>query len=71
MAHNSRFHLYSAALMFVFFMTFTTALPAQSKVIYLWPEGAPGSEHWTQKETEYMFGPWKEVRNVTKPSITL
>lgn len=57
--------------MFVFFMTFTTALPAQSKVIYLWPEGAPGSEHWTQKETEYMFGPWKEVRNVTKPSITL
>jgi acetyl esterase/lipase len=46
-------------------------LPAQHGVVFLWPDGAPGSENWTRKEAEYMLGPSKEVRNVVKPSITV
>ncbi len=47
------------------------ALQAQSNVVYLWPEGAPGSESWAQKEAEYKTpANQTEVRNVVKPSIT-
>jgi len=47
-------------------------LPAQTNVVMLWPDGAPGSESWTQKEVEYTTGNsgLKYVRNVVKPSIT-
>jgi len=45
---------------------------AQTTVVMLWPNGAPGSEKWTQKEAEYAMGNSgaKGVRNVVKPSIT-
>lgn len=48
-------------------------LPAQTNVVMLWPNGAPGSESWTQKEAEYTVGNsgLKAVRNVVKPSITV
>ncbi len=44
---------------------------AQSKVIPVWPNGAPGSEHWTQQEAEYL-NERKEpmVRNVVVPTLT-
>jgi acetyl esterase/lipase len=43
-----------------------------SKVIPVWPDRAPGSENWTQKEVEYR-NDWDRklmVRNVTKPTLT-
>ena len=45
---------------------------AQTIVVMLWPNGAPGSENWTQKEAEYVMGNSgaKGVRNVVEPSIT-
>jgi acetyl esterase/lipase len=48
-------------------------LPAQTNVVMLWPNDAPGSESWTQKEAEYTVGNsgLKAVRNVVKPSITV
>ena len=44
----------------------------QNQKILLWPEGAPGSEGWTQKEKETIlpFG-LKVVHNVTQPSLTV
>ncbi len=46
---------------------------AQKTVVSLWPNGAPGSENWTQTEAEYPMGTSgaRGVRNVTKPSITV
>jgi len=46
---------------------------AQKTVVMLWPNGAPGSENWTQQEVEYPMGNSgaRGVRNVTKPSITV
>jgi acetyl esterase/lipase len=46
---------------------------AQTNVVMLWPNGAPGSENWTQKEAEYQQNAagLKGVRNVVKPSITM
>ena len=51
----------------------TVVLPAQTNVVMLWPNGAPGSENWAQKEAEYTVGNagLKAVRNVVKPSITV
>jgi acetyl esterase/lipase len=48
-------------------------VPAQTNVVMLWPNGAPGSESWTQKEAEYTVGNsgLKAVRDVVKPSITV
>ena len=48
-------------------------LPAQTNVVMLWPNGAPGSEDWTRKEAEYTVATsgLKAVRNVVKPSITV
>lgn len=44
----------------------------QNEVILLWPEGAPGSENWTQVEEELILPPnLKVVRNVTQPSLTV
>ena len=43
-----------------------------NKKILLWPEGAPGSEDWTQVEEELYLPPdLKVVRNVTQPSLTV
>src|SRR5271157_2172234 len=49
------------------------SVEAQTTVVMLWPNGAPGSENWTQKEAEYVTGnpSLKAVRNVVKPSITV
>lgn len=50
------------------------SVEAQTTVVMLWPNGAPGSENWTQKEAEYAMRPdsgLKGVRNVVKPSITV
>ena len=48
-------------------------LAAQTNVVMLWPQGAPGSETWTQKEAEYRQNSagLKGVRNVVKPSLTV
>lgn len=45
---------------------------AQQRVIPIWPGAAPGSENWTQKETEFQ-SPEHEtwVRNVVKPTLTV
>lgn len=44
----------------------------KNEVIMLWPEGAPGSEGWTQEEEETILPPsLKVVRNVTQPSLTV
>jgi len=48
-------------------------LPAQTNAVMLWPNDAPRSESWTQKEAAYTFGnpALKAVRNVVRPSITV
>jgi acetyl esterase/lipase len=39
--------------------------------IPLWPQGAPGSEGWTQQEQESLIPPsLKVIRNVTQPTLT-
>jgi acetyl esterase/lipase len=46
---------------------------AQPQVIPLWPNGAPGSEDWSQQEVETFAPPpisIKVVRNVTQPTLT-
>ncbi len=48
-----------------------TRTDAQSMIIPLWPDGAPGSEGWTQQEEESLIPPaLKVVRNVTQPTLT-
>ena len=45
----------------------------QPKAIPLWPDGAPGSEDWTQQEQETVLPPpesIKVVHNVTEPTLT-
>jgi acetyl esterase/lipase len=45
----------------------------QPEVIFLWPNGAPGTEDWTQKEKESFSPPpiiFRNVRNVTQPTLT-
>src|SRR5215218_6895878 len=45
----------------------------QPVIIPLWPEGAPGSEGWTQQEQETLVPPpigIRVVRNVTQPTLT-
>src|SRR5688572_3389754 len=45
----------------------------QPQIIPLWPNGAPGSESWTQQEQETLAPPpigIKVVRNVTQPTLT-
>ena len=55
------------------FLLAATNLPAQTNVVMLYPGSAPGSENWTQKETEYKFGDplLKAVRNIVNPSLTV
>jgi len=45
----------------------------QPQIIPLWPDGAPGSEGWTQQEQETLAPPpigIRLVRNVTQPTLT-
>src|SRR6476659_2770976 len=45
----------------------------QPPIIPLWPDGAPGSESWTQQEQETLAPPpigIRVVRNVTQPTLT-
>lgn len=52
-------------------MNSTACEDTQPMVIPLWPTGAPGSEGWTQQETESIKPPsLKVVRNVTQPTLT-
>ncbi len=50
----------------------TSSAFAQHRVIPIWPGPAPGSESWTQKETEFL-SPEKQtwVRNVAQPTLTV
>lgn len=49
-------------------MTTITPIPT---VIPLWPDGAPGSETWSQVETAELLPPdTPVVRNVTQPTLT-
>jgi hypothetical protein len=44
---------------------------AQTTVAKLWPNGAPGSENWTQKEIQAATtAGFRNFRNVVDPSIT-
>lgn len=46
-----------------------SSIPA---IILLWPDGAPGSETWTQVETESIMPPdTRVIRNVTQPTLTV
>ena len=49
------------------------SLTAQTDVVMLYPNGAPGSENWTRKEAEYTAPTTglQNLRNVVKPSITV
>ncbi len=52
-------------------MNSASATAAHPKVIPLWPDGAPGSEPWTQQEQESVIPPsLKVVRNVAQPTLT-
>lgn len=48
-------------------------ISAQTDVVMLWPNGAPGAENWTQKEAMYPQGNGglQGVRNIVKPSLTV
>lgn len=62
----------AAAAVVIGLLLASAALPAQTNVVTLWPNGAPGAENWTQKEAEYkMADGLNAVRNVVKPSITV
>jgi acetyl esterase/lipase len=52
-------------------MSPVTSTNTQPEVIPLWPDGAPGSEGWTQQEQESIWPPsLKVVRNVAQPALT-
>ena len=56
----------------LFCLTFMTiSVHAQSTVIPLWPQGAPGSEDWTQEERESRNpgDGTRVIRNVTEPTL--
>jgi acetyl esterase/lipase len=61
----------AAAAVIVGLLLAAAVLSAQTNVVMLWPNGAPGSESWTRKEAEYPVGSLKAVRNVVNPSITV
>jgi acetyl esterase/lipase len=45
---------------------------SQNEEIFLWPDGAPGSQDWTQVEEETILPPsLPVVRNVTRPRLTV
>jgi len=60
-------------LISIFLLTgFGNIISAQLEVISLWPGVAPGSEEWTQKETQYLNDQGQQmVRNVVTPTLTV
>ena len=55
----------------LFFVLCSGKARAQTTVVHLWPSGAPGSEHWTQKESESKVNlGFRRFRNVVDPTIT-
>jgi len=52
---------------------FCATASAQEKVVKLYEGPAPGSEHWTQRETENNNNAWRTriVYNVTTPTLTV
>ena len=44
---------------------------AQAPVVPLWPNGAPGSETWTQKEVGFGEEGNLRIRNVVQPTVTV
>jgi acetyl esterase/lipase len=47
-------------------------ISAQQEIIPLWPDIAPGSENWTQKEVQYLNEQGQQmVRNVVTPTLTV
>jgi acetyl esterase/lipase len=65
----------TTSLACLIFLAGLAALPshasAQQLIVPVWPDVAPGSEHWTQKEVEYLnSGKQRMVRNVVKPTLT-
>lgn len=45
---------------------------SQTNVVYLYPGAAPGSENWSQKESEYKNDAGlRTLRNVVRPSVTV
>jgi acetyl esterase/lipase len=71
MAKGNQSSVLLAPAFLVLLLGAAARLPAQTNVIFLWPDGAPGSEDWTRKEAEYKVASGqKELRNVVKPSIT-
>lgn len=48
------------------------SIATEPRVIPIWPNGAPGTESWTQREQEGLLGDkqTKVVRNVTRPTLT-
>jgi acetyl esterase/lipase len=45
--------------------------PTGSKIVNLWPDAAPGSEEWKQKETILGSGNNRRIVNVTTPTLTV
>jgi acetyl esterase/lipase len=47
-------------------------IPSQPFIIPLWPDGAPGSEDWTQQEqiSAMPQGGLRVIRNVSQPTLT-
>jgi len=72
MSEKNTIRIRSAVTALALMLGAAAVLHAQNNVIFLWPDGAPGSENWTQKEAAYKvaFSGQTEVRNVVKPSIT-
>ena len=73
MIAQTNLNLARAAATAIASLLFAAMLPAQTTVVKLYPNGAPGSEKWTQKETEYIMSTTglKAVRNVADPTITV
>ena len=56
----------------LFFLVMAGQAPAQTTVVKLWPNGAPGSENSKQKEAESANrAGFRRIRNVVEPSITV
>jgi acetyl esterase/lipase len=52
---------------------FRMSNPATPEIIPLWPDGAPGTEDWSQPESEMhlpLFNQPYIVRNITQPTLT-
>jgi acetyl esterase/lipase len=60
-------------IMIGIFALFALTVVAQQEVVPLYPGAAPGSENWTQRETELRTNLWQTpiVFNVSRPTLTV